>query len=140
MHVRRLAEQLPNAPFAINLCENRYSFMIALAAAMLRGQTTLLPPARTRKVVEELAADYAGSYCVLDSPFEAEGIEQHIVSPDPSSTASDSTRPARASVPTVSIIPPDQTSRFAASMSSAIRDSRLTSFSNVSDEPVRAIG
>ena len=87
-HVRRLAEQLPNAPFAINLCENRYSFMIALAAAMLRGQTTLLPPARTRKVVEELAADYAGSYCLLDSPFEAEGIEQHIVSPDRSSTTS----------------------------------------------------
>jgi len=88
-HVRRLAGELPDAQFAINLCDNRYTFMIALAAAMLRGQTTLLPPARTSKVVEELAADYSGSYCALDSSFEAVGVEQHIVSPVASSSAND---------------------------------------------------
>ncbi len=78
-HVRRLAEDLPEAPFAINLCEDRYAFMSALAAAMIRGQTTLLPPGRAPKLVEELVADYAGSYCLADAPKELEGIDQHIV-------------------------------------------------------------
>ncbi|GMQ76668.1 MAG: xanthomonadin biosynthesis 3-hydroxybenozate--AMP ligase XanA2 [Gammaproteobacteria bacterium] len=78
-HVRRLAEDLPQAPFAINLCDDRYAFMSALAAAMIRGQTTLLPPGRAPRLVEELVADYAGSYCLADAPKELEGIDQHIV-------------------------------------------------------------
>ena len=88
-HVRRLAEDLPEAPFAINLCEDRYAFMTALAAAMIRGQTTLLPPGRALKLVEELAADYAGSYCLVDAPMEIKGIDQHVLSLDESGTTGD---------------------------------------------------
>jgi acyl-coenzyme A synthetase/AMP-(fatty) acid ligase len=79
-HVRRLAEGLPEARFAINLCDDRYAFMSALAAAMIRGQTTLLPPGRAPRLVEELAADYAGSYCLADAPKEIEEVDQHLVS------------------------------------------------------------
>jgi acyl-coenzyme A synthetase/AMP-(fatty) acid ligase len=78
-HVYRLAGELPEAPFAINLCDDRYAFMTALAAAMTRGQTTLLPPARAHRLIEELAADYAGSYCLADTRTEVEGIDHHIV-------------------------------------------------------------
>ena len=81
-HVRRLAEELPEAPFAINLCNDRYAFMVALAAAMVRGQTTLLPPGRAPRLIEELAADYAGSYCVADEPTEIRGLVHHRVSLD----------------------------------------------------------
>jgi len=88
-HVRRLAEDLPEAPFAINLCEDRYAFMTALAAAMIRGQTTLLPSGRALKLVEELAADYAGSYCLVDAPMEIKGIDQHVLSLDESGTTGD---------------------------------------------------
>jgi len=79
-HARRLAENLPEAPFAINLCDDRYAFLAALAAALIRGQTTLLPPARAPRLIEELAADYAGSYCLVDAPTQLKGIAQHTVS------------------------------------------------------------
>lgn len=83
-HAHRLAENLPEAPFAINLCDDRYAFLTALAAALIRGQTTLLPPARAPGLIEELAADYAGSYCLVDAPAQVKGIDQHAVSLDES--------------------------------------------------------
>src|SRR5690606_3770180 len=43
-HVRGLARRLPEAGHAINLCEDRYRFLVAFCAVALRGQTTLLPP------------------------------------------------------------------------------------------------
>jgi len=79
VHVRRLAKALPEATFAINLCNDRYVFMMAFAAAMLRGQTTLLPPGRAPKLIEELAADYAGSYCLVDTPLDIASVAQHRV-------------------------------------------------------------
>jgi len=78
--VQRLAETLPDAPFAINLCDDRYAFMAAFSAAMLRGQTTLLPPGRAPRLIQELAADYKGSYCLVDSAMQVEGIHSHCVS------------------------------------------------------------
>jgi acyl-coenzyme A synthetase/AMP-(fatty) acid ligase len=63
--------------------------MAGLAAAMIRGQTTLLPPGRAPKLIEELAADYAGSYCLLDEPTEIREVRQHMVSLDESCTWDD---------------------------------------------------
>lgn len=88
-HVQRLAGELPQAPFAINLCNDRYAFMVALAAAMMRGQTTLLPPGRAPRLIEELAADYAGSYCLLDEATEIRGVPRHTVRLDESGRSAD---------------------------------------------------
>lgn len=88
-HARRLAENLPEAPFAINLCEDRYAFLTAFAAALIRGQTTLLPPARAPRVIEELAADYAGSYCLVDTPMQLKRISQHTVALNESGVSRD---------------------------------------------------
>ena len=88
-HIHRLAEELPDSRFAINLCNDRYVFMVALAAAMLRGQTTLLPPGRAPKLIEELAADYAGSYCLVDEPSEIKEVGRHMVSLDETNASSD---------------------------------------------------
>jgi acyl-coenzyme A synthetase/AMP-(fatty) acid ligase len=88
-HIYQLAVTLPPAPFAINLCNDRYVFMVALAATMLRGQITLLPPGRAPKLIEELAADYAGSYCLVDAATDITGVSQHGVTLDESRTASD---------------------------------------------------
>jgi acyl-coenzyme A synthetase/AMP-(fatty) acid ligase len=88
-HARRLAEELPEAPFAINLCDDRYAFLTALAAALIRGQTTLLPPARAPRLIEEQAADYAGSYCLVDAPIQLKGIGQHTVALDESGVSCD---------------------------------------------------
>ncbi len=88
-HARRLAENLPEAPYAINLCEDRYAFLTAFAATLIRGQTTLLPPARAPGAIEELAADYAGSYCLVDTPMQLKRIDQHTVSFDESGVSRD---------------------------------------------------
>ena len=39
-----LAEALPATGRPLNLCQDRYPFALALAAALLRGQTSLMPP------------------------------------------------------------------------------------------------
>ncbi|MFC3716037.1 AMP-binding protein [Luteimonas soli] len=65
-HVRGLARLLPDAAHAINLCEDRYRFLVAFCAVALRGQTTLLPPSRTRAAIDEVRALHPESYCLGD--------------------------------------------------------------------------
>jgi acyl-coenzyme A synthetase/AMP-(fatty) acid ligase len=62
--VRGVAALLPSARYAVNLCEDRYRFMVGLCAAALRGQTTLLPPSRAPAVVAEVLAQHHDSYCL----------------------------------------------------------------------------
>jgi acyl-coenzyme A synthetase/AMP-(fatty) acid ligase len=61
-HVSALAEQLPAQRYLVNLCEKRYHFILAFCAALVRGQTNLLPASRVQAVVDETAAAYSGSY------------------------------------------------------------------------------
>ncbi|WP_425561828.1 AMP-binding protein [Luteimonas lutimaris] len=65
-HVRGLARQLPDGSHAVNLCEDRYRFLVAFCAVALRGQTTLLPPSRTRAAIDEVRAQHPDSYCLGD--------------------------------------------------------------------------
>ena len=67
--VRGLAAQLPPARYAINLCEDRARFLLAFCAAALRGQVTLLPSSRAPAAVDEVRANYPGSYCLTDTTF-----------------------------------------------------------------------
>ena len=60
----------------LNLCEDRYAFTVGFFAALLRGQTNLLPPSRLAAVCEEIAADYSGSYCLTDASRADLAIEQ----------------------------------------------------------------
>ncbi len=64
--VRGVAALLPEARCALNLCEDRYRFIVALCAAALRGQTTLLPPSRAPAVVAEVLARHGDSYALAD--------------------------------------------------------------------------
>src|SRR5690606_26081176 len=65
--VRGVAALLPERPFAVNLCEDRYRFLVAFAAAAVRGQVTLLPPSRTRAAIDEVRARHPDSYCLGDA-------------------------------------------------------------------------
>ena len=67
--VRGVAAMLPDSPWAINLCEDRYRFLVAFCAATLRGQVTLLPSSRAAAVVDEVLAQHPGSYCLGDRPL-----------------------------------------------------------------------
>lgn len=63
-HATQIAPTLPTAQYAINVCEDRHAFVAAFAAALLRGQTTVLPAVRSRAVVDELI-DTLGNCCVI---------------------------------------------------------------------------
>ncbi|WP_147652910.1 AMP-binding protein [Vulcaniibacterium gelatinicum] len=64
--VRGVAAALPPGTHAVNLCEDRYRFLVAFCAIAARGQVNLLPPSRAPAVVDEVLAQYPGSLCVTD--------------------------------------------------------------------------
>src|SRR5680860_1370596 len=49
--VKRVARALQPQHFAVNLCEDRYLFLVAFAAALSGGKTNLLPPSRARQAM-----------------------------------------------------------------------------------------
>jgi len=51
--VSGLAARLPRKSHVVNLCEDRYAFTVAFAAALMAGQTTLLPPSRAPEAVRD---------------------------------------------------------------------------------------
>jgi acyl-coenzyme A synthetase/AMP-(fatty) acid ligase len=65
-----LAARLPDQKYLINLCTDRYHFMVGFAAALCRGQITLLPPSDTPGVLKAVAADYPHLYALTDTPAE----------------------------------------------------------------------
>lgn len=68
--VHALARRLPERPYVLNHCEDRYHFLVGLAAAFLRRQVSLFPPSRASQVLEQLAHDYPGAYCLSDQADE----------------------------------------------------------------------
>ncbi|MCK7496086.1 MAG: hypothetical protein MZW92_37920 [Comamonadaceae bacterium] len=69
--VAALARTLPDRPHILNLCSDRYRFSVGFAAALLRGQVSLLPPNHTPAMVRELLAQYPGLYALSDDPDAA---------------------------------------------------------------------
>jgi acyl-coenzyme A synthetase/AMP-(fatty) acid ligase len=76
-----LAERLPARAYVLNLCNDRYRFMVGFAAAMLRGQISLLPPSHTSDLVKRLTRHYAEMYCLTDGAH-GPGSLQTIFYPD----------------------------------------------------------
>jgi acyl-coenzyme A synthetase/AMP-(fatty) acid ligase len=64
--VAGLAARLPEGGHLINLCDNRYRFLVGVAAALQRGQITLLPPSRAAQVLIGIAGRFQGTYCLTD--------------------------------------------------------------------------
>ncbi|MDZ7663100.1 AMP-binding protein [Thiohalophilus sp.] len=75
-----LARRLPSATHAVNLCEDRYLFLLAFAALLIRGQVCLLPPNRATGVVSSVVAKYPGSYCLVDRSSDELALPQFFVS------------------------------------------------------------
>lgn len=72
--VEALAAQLPEAAQAFNCCEDRYHFMVAFAAILLRGQTNLLPPSRAPEMIRDIAGDYPGAYYLTDEDSDIDAV------------------------------------------------------------------
>jgi acyl-CoA synthetase (AMP-forming)/AMP-acid ligase II/3-hydroxymyristoyl/3-hydroxydecanoyl-(acyl carrier protein) dehydratase len=69
---RGLAQALPGLPSVINLCESRRGFMLGFAAALMRGQTSLLPPGRGRGDWEPLQRRFPDAYVLSEEPLDAQ--------------------------------------------------------------------
>ena len=69
-HVQYVAAQLPDASAAVNLCEDRYAFMVAFCAIALRGQANLLPPSRAPHAVDEVMAAHPDCHAIGDRTMD----------------------------------------------------------------------
>jgi acyl-coenzyme A synthetase/AMP-(fatty) acid ligase len=68
--VLRLARVLPQDGHLLNLCEDRYRFMVGFAAAMQRRLITLMPPNTTPAVINNLLSSHSESHCLTDTALE----------------------------------------------------------------------
>lgn len=75
--VGAVATVLPNLACAVNLCEDRYAFLVAFCAVICRGQTNLLPPSRAEQAVNEALAFRDASYALCD--VERDGCDHRTV-------------------------------------------------------------
>jgi acyl-coenzyme A synthetase/AMP-(fatty) acid ligase len=78
-HVEQVAAQFPDAPAAVNLCEDRYAFLVAFCAIALRGQANLLPPSRAPHAVEEVMAAHPGCHAVGDKRMDPAPHRYHVL-------------------------------------------------------------
>lgn len=67
------AQRLPAAGPAVNLCTGRYRFAVGFAAALLRGQTSLLPPNALPETLARLHAMHPDAYALGDADAPAGG-------------------------------------------------------------------
>lgn len=78
-HVRHVAERLPEGRFGVNLCDDRYLFMVAFAALLYRGHTNLLPPTRINTVVAEVARQFTPCLCIVERPDPQLPLPQFVM-------------------------------------------------------------
>jgi acyl-coenzyme A synthetase/AMP-(fatty) acid ligase len=69
----RLAERLPPGAHLVNLCEDRYRFAVAFAAALLAGKTSLFPQSRHDAALQHVAAAYPDCGAIAEAPVPVLG-------------------------------------------------------------------
>lgn len=74
-----LVDLLPEKPTVINLADDRYRFLVGFAAALVRGQTTLLPPSRAPGALAQLAREYGNSYCLVEGTEQVELLPSYEI-------------------------------------------------------------
>ncbi len=79
--VWRVAAILPDRQHVLNLLTDRYLFAVGFAAALVRGQASLLPPNLAPDTMARLARQYPGAYCIGEEAACASAMEK-LVFPD----------------------------------------------------------
>ncbi len=70
--VEQLADAFPPGRHVINVCADRYRFMVGFAASVRSGRVSLLPPTHTPEVVRHLAAFAPDVFCLTDGDCDIE--------------------------------------------------------------------
>ena len=66
--VYHCAKRLPPSTYVLLACQDRYAFAVGFGAAMVRGQSCLLPSTHTVELIANLASTYEALYCLTDDP------------------------------------------------------------------------
>lgn len=90
--VEALCAAWPTGPYVLNACSDRYRFAVGLAAALVAGKVSLLPPSHTAEVVRQLQA-YEGVFCLVDGPADI-AMPRHLYEDRPADADADA-EPAR---------------------------------------------
>ncbi len=73
--VAQLAALLPERRYILNLCSDRYHFVVGFFAALLRQQISLLPPNHTTDLIGHLSQRYSDIYCLTDAANEYQSLK-----------------------------------------------------------------
>lgn len=65
-HVALVRRELFKNKYCINLCENRYHFLVVFSACIANGQISLLPSSRATREIERLQDLYNDNYIIDD--------------------------------------------------------------------------
>lgn len=74
-----LAARLPSARYVMNLCDDRYRFLVAFCAAAIAGQTNLLPGTRTPQAITETLTAYPDSYVLAERTVDSVSARQFVL-------------------------------------------------------------
>ena len=77
--VGALAELLPEQSTVMNLAADRYRFLVGFAAALVRGQTTLLPPSRATGALAQIARAHGVGYCLVDGTEQVDQLPSYQI-------------------------------------------------------------
>jgi acyl-coenzyme A synthetase/AMP-(fatty) acid ligase len=95
--VLQTAESLPRGDFVLNVCEDRYNFLVAFGAAVTRGQASLFPHTSTPGALSQIAAQYPEAHLLYDA------TEAPVVMPATAVRCSGGGQAARTSLPKVAL-------------------------------------
>ncbi len=65
--VGQIVAQFPTGSHLLNMCSDRYRFSVGLAAAIVAGKVSLLPPTPTPEVVHQIKIFAPDVFCLTDS-------------------------------------------------------------------------
>ena len=72
--VRALARSFPPCTHVLNGCADRYHFTVGLAAALLSGRVSLLPPSQAPQMLRQLAAFASDALWLTDESGSGNGL------------------------------------------------------------------
>lgn len=72
--VAQLVNSLPASGHMVNLCQDRYHFLVGLTAAMEKEQVNLLLPNRSPDFIQQIQKQFEDLYCLVDDDFTMEQV------------------------------------------------------------------
>ena len=74
-----IANQLPDGLHVVNLCQNRYAFMVVFFAVITRGQINLLPGKREGETGQRLKNEYPQTTVVSDQRLATDTAQADLI-------------------------------------------------------------